>query len=377
VLDREGILREVAIMHRDPAQLALAGELTTRFPTPPDAPAGPSKVARTGHTELVPDVTDTMLTMGISDPEHLRLVRALGLHSLLVAPLQARGRTFGTLTLAHAESGRRFGAADVQLAEELAHRAAVALENARLYTERARIAHLLQVKLLPEHLPEIPGARVAARYRAAGELNEVGGDFYDVFARSGAEWALVVGDVSGKGAEAAAITALARYTLRAAALEEGPPSLALRRLNQAMLAHDDSSQFATVVLAYAAAGGDGGMEVRLALGGHPPALVVRAGGAVEPIGAFGTILGATRDALLADVTLHLSPGDGLVLYTDGVTEAGSRAQPFGQAGLEQLLRELAGEPPEVLVGAVERAVVDAQPGEPRDDIAVVALSVAP
>jgi serine phosphatase RsbU (regulator of sigma subunit) len=183
--------------------------------------------------------------------------------------------------------------------------------------------------------------------------------------------------VSGKGAEAAAITALARYTLRAAALEAGPPSVALGRLNQAMLAHDDSSQFATVVLAYAAAGGDGGMDVRLALGGHPPALVLRAGGSVEPIGAFGTILGATPDAALADVALHLSPGDVLVLYTDGVTEAGSRAEPFGQAGLERLLRELAGEPPEAVVGAVERAVVDAQPGEPRDDIAVVALSVAP
>jgi PAS domain S-box-containing protein len=376
ILDRDGTLREVATMHRDPAQLALAREISERFPTSPDAPAGSPKVARTGHTELVPEITDAMLAGMISDPERLRLARKLGLRSLLVAPLQARGRTFGTFSLAHAESGRRFGASDVQLAEELAHRAAVALENARLYTERARIAHLLQVKLLPERLPEIPGARVAARYRAAGELNEVGGDFYDVFARSGAEWALVVGDVSGKGAEAAAITALARYTLRAAALEAGPPSVALGRLNQAMLAHDDSSQFATVVLAYAAAGGDGGMDVRLALGGHPPALVVRAGGSVEPIGAFGTILGATPDAALADVALHLSPGDVLVLYTDGVTEAGSRAEPFGQAGLERLLRELAGEPPEAVVGAVERAVVDAQPGEPRDDIAVVALSVA-
>ena len=341
-----------------------------------EAAAGPAKVARTGHTELIPEVTDHMLAVSVSDPERLALVRRLGIRSLLVAPLQARGRTFGTLSLAHAESGRRFGASDVRLAEELAHRAAVALENARLYTERARIAHLLQVKLLPERLPEIPGARVAARYRAAGELNEVGGDFYDVFARSAAEWALVVGDVSGKGAEAAAITALARYTLRAAALEDGPPSVALGRLNQAMLAHDDSSQFATVVLAYAAAASDGGLDVRLALGGHPPALVLRAGGAVEAPGVFGTILGATQDAQLSDELLHLAAGDVLVLYTDGVTEAGSRVRPFGQAGLEQLLRELAGEPPDVVVEAVERAVVDAQPGEPRDDIAVVALSVA-
>jgi serine phosphatase RsbU (regulator of sigma subunit) len=318
-----------------------------------------------------------MLVAGIPDPEQLRLVRGLGLRSVIIAPLRARGRTFGTLTLAQAESGRRFDDSDVQLAEELAHRAGVAIENARLYTERSRIAHLLQVKLLPERLPEIPGARVAARYRAAGELNEVGGDFYDVFARSATEWALVVGDVSGKGAEAAAITALARYTLRAAALEPGPPSVALQRLNQAMLAHDDSSQFATVVLAYAAAGADGGMDVRLALGGHPPALLLRAGeSSVEALGAFGTILGAAADAALTDVAVRLAPGDVLVLYTDGVTEAGSRTRPFGQAGLEQLLVNLAGASPDVVVSAVEQAVVDAQPGEPRDDIAVVALSVA-
>jgi PAS domain S-box-containing protein len=376
ILDRDGRLQEVATLHRDPARVALAHELNRRFPQAPDAPSGTPKVARTGTTEYVPEITEAMLA-GIQEPERRRLVRALGLRSIVIAPLRARGRTFGTLTLAQAESGRRFDASDVQLAQELAHRAGVAIENARLYTERSRIAHLLQVKLLPERLPEIPGARVAARYRAAGELNEVGGDFYDVFARSAAEWALVVGDVSGKGAEAAAITALARYTLRAAALEAGPPSVALRRLNQAMLAHDDSSQFATVVLAYAAAGPDGGMEVRLSLGGHPPALVLRAQDAsVEALGAFGTILGATADAELSDVAVALAPGDVLVLYTDGVTEAGSRRRPFGQAGLERLLLSLAGEPPDVVVGAVEQAVVDAQPGEPRDDIAVVALSVA-
>ena len=128
-----------------------------------------------------------------------------------------------------------------------------------------------------------------------------------------------------------------------------------------------------MVLAYAAAAADGGLDVRLALGGHPPPLVLRAGGIVEAPGVFGTILGATQDARLSDAVLHLAAGDVLVLYTDGVTEAGSRTRPFGQAGLEQLLRALAGEPPDAVVEAVERAVVDAQPGEPRDDIAVVVL----
>ncbi len=215
---------------------------------------------------------------------------ALGLRSVIIAPMTAAGRTSGTLTLASAEDGRLFDDADVQLAEELARRAGVSIENSRLYTERTRIAHTLQVRLLPDRLPEIPGVVLAARYRAAGELNEVGGDFYDVFPRSESEWALVVGDVSGKGAEAAAITALARYSLRTAAMEEGAPSDALRRLNQAMLS-DGTSQFATVVLAYISAAAGSGLDVRVALGGHPPPLVLRADGGIETPGRYGVLLG--------------------------------------------------------------------------------------
>jgi PAS domain S-box-containing protein len=234
VLDDEGRLHEVAAAHVDDAQRELGHELNRRYPPDPDTARGTYGVARSGQTSYVREITDEMLVAGIPDPEQLELVRRLGLRSVIIAALKARGRTFGTLTLASAESGRLFEAADVQLAEELAARAGMAIDNARLYTERSRIAHTLQVKLLPERLPEIPGALMAARYRAAGELNEVGGDFYDVFRRSPTESVLVVGDVSGKGAEAAAVTALARYTLRAAALEEGPPSSALRRLNTAM-----------------------------------------------------------------------------------------------------------------------------------------------
>jgi serine phosphatase RsbU (regulator of sigma subunit) len=315
-----------------------------------------------------------MVAAAITDPEHLALVRRLRLRSLIIAPMTARGRTFGALTFVSAESGRRFEAADVQLAEELARRAAVAIENSRLYTERTRIAHTLQVKLLPESLPEIPGVMLAARYRAAGELNEVGGDFYDVFPRSGTDWALVVGDVSGKGAEAAAVTALARYTLRAASIDDGPPSHALRRLNDAML-NDGSSQFATVVLAYVSAAPDGGLHVRLALGGHPPPLILRAGGGLEAPGRFGVLLGMLEDPPVFDTGFGLGPGDLMLLYTDGVTEAGPRDAPFGQRGLSNLIATLADRAPEEIVDAVEQAVVGAQAGEPRDDIALLALTV--
>jgi serine phosphatase RsbU (regulator of sigma subunit) len=329
-------------------------------------------VARSGETAYVREVTDEMLVAAVEDPEHLDLIRRLGLRSVIIAALKARGRVFGTFSLASAESGRLFDEADLQLAEELAARAGMAIDNARLYTERSRIAHTLQVKLLPERLPEIPRALMAARYRAAGELNEVGGDFYDVFQRSPTEWAIVVGDVSGKGAEAAAVTALARYTLRAAALEDAPPSDALQRLNTAML-YDETSQFATVVMAYLSAGPDGSIDLRLALAGHPAPAVVRRDGSVEMVGRYGTIAGLGPDIAVHDVDVRLEADEVLLLYTDGVTEAGPRRTPFGEAGLVSVLSGMGSPTPQAVVDAVERAVVAAQPGDPRDDIALLAI----
>jgi PAS domain S-box-containing protein len=373
VLDDAGVLHEVATAHVDEAQRELGRELNRRFPPDPESATGTYGVARSGETLYVREVTDEMLVTGIPDPEHRELVRRLGLRSVVIAALKARGRTFGTLSLASAESGRVFEHADVQLAEELAARAGMAIDNARLYTERSRIAHTLQVKLLPERLPDIPRALMAARYRAAGELNEVGGDFYDVFQRSPTEWALVVGDVSGKGAEAAAVTALARYTLRAAALEDAPPSAALRRLNTAML-YDDTSQFATVVMAYLAAGPDDRLDVRLSLAGHPAPAVVRRDGGVEMVGRYGTMAGLRPDVDVHDVDVRLVAGEVLLLYTDGVTEAGPRRTPFGEPGLVAVLEGLAGRSPQAIVDAVEQAVVAAQPGNPRDDIALLAIS---
>jgi PAS domain S-box-containing protein len=375
MLDESGGMREVARANVDPVKRAVARELSERYPPDPEAPTGALAVARSGETAFVREITDDMLVASIEEPDRLDLVRRLGLRSIIIAPMAAGGRTFGTLALATAETGRLFSDADIQLAEELARRAGVAIENSRLYTERTRIAHTLQVRLLPDRLPDIPGVVLAARYRAAGELNEVGGDFYDVFARSETEWALVVGDVSGKGAEAAAITALARYSLRTAAMEEGAPSAALRRLNQAMIG-DGTSQFATVVLAYVSHAPGGGLAVRIALGGHPPPLVRRCDGRVEAPGSYGVLLGMLDDPPLHDSRFTLAPGDAMLLYTDGVTEAGSRDHPFGEPGLRDVIATLHEPEPERIVDVVEEAVVAAQTGEPRDDIALLALTVA-
>jgi serine phosphatase RsbU (regulator of sigma subunit) len=375
ILDDAGELRQVAAAHVDPEQRRLGEELNRRFPPQRDGENGTMQVARSGRTAFVSELTDEMLAGGIADPERLALVRRLQLRSIIIAPLRAHPRVFGTLTLANTGDSRLFDEADVQLADELARRAALAIDNARLYTERTRIAHTLQARLLPGRLPDIPGAQLAARYRAAGELNEVGGDFYDVFPRSASDWAMVVGDVSGKGPEAAAVTALARYTLRAGAVDDDAPAKALRRLNGALRSHDDSAQYATAALAYLSTAEHDRIRVRLALAGHPPAMVVRRHGGVEPAGTYGDMLAVDPDPRFREAELLLDRGDVLLLYTDGVTEAGPRTRPFGEFGFVELLGTLAGAPPQAVVDAVEEAAVGAHDGEPRDDIALLALAL--
>ena len=371
VLDDAGEMKLVAVAHADPEKERLAWELDRRYPTDPDAPTGVPAVIRSGSTEVTTGVTEEMLVAAAVDEEHLEILRGLGIREGIVAPLRARGRILGAVTFVAAESGRSLTREDVDLVEELARRAGLSVDNARLYTERSAIAHTLQAELLPSRLPDIPGVRVAVRYRAAGELNEVGGDFYDVFERRGGGWAFEIGDVSGKGAEAAAVTALARHTLRTASLQPASPRELLVTLNEALLVQRAGSEFCTVCLACL-----DDRRLTVALGGHPPALVLRADGRVEALGEAGTLLGVFADPRLHEVSASLEPGDTVLLYTDGVTEAGSGDEEIGEEGLVELLRGMRGMAPEAIVDAVEQAAVEAQDGRPRDDIALVAFAIA-
>jgi serine phosphatase RsbU (regulator of sigma subunit)/PAS domain-containing protein len=375
--DDTGAVRLVAVANPDPEREKMAWEFDERYPTQADAPGGPAAVIRTGQGEAHSTVTEDMVERSARDPEHLEALRALGVRSSVIAPLRAGGRTSGAITFVSSDSNRTFTPEDVDLAEEIARRAGLAIENARLYTERSRIAHTLQAELLPNRMPDIPGASVAVRYRAAGELNEVGGDFYDVFERRDGGWALVIGDVSGKGAEAAAVTALARHTVRTAALEPASPSDLLLTLNEALLTQRAGTEFCTVCVAALTPRPDGGALLRVALGGHPPALVLRADGRVEQHGHPGTLIGVFADPALEEVEVDLDPGDVVLLYTDGVTEAGPTGSEIGEDGLAEILGRLVGRSPEQIVAAIERAAVDAQDGRPRDDIALVALRLEP
>jgi serine phosphatase RsbU (regulator of sigma subunit) len=290
--------------------------------------------------------------------------------------MTSRGRTLGALTLATDQSGRRFDEHDLELAEELGRRCATAVDNARLFSERAYIARTLQQSLLPAELPDIPGIEAAARFRPIGEGNEVGGDFYDLFESGGRGWTVVMGDVCGKGPDAAAVTALARYTLRAAAMRERLPSRSLGLLNEALLRQRVDRRFCTVAYAYLEPLAEGA-RIGFASGGHPLPLLLRVDGTVEAVGAPGTLLGVVPDPSFEDRSLALAPGDALVFYTDGVIEArASNGHALDEERLADVVRDCAGADADAIAARVEDAALDAQNGSPRDDIAVLVLRVA-
>lgn len=294
-----------------------------------------------------------------------------GATSASFIPLIARDETLGLLTLVSLD-----GDGDPDLVEELGQRAAFAVQHARSYAERTRIARTLQESLLPPRLPSIPGVDVAARYQPTGGGGEVGGDFYDLFRTGRQSWGVALGDVSGKGAEAAAVTALARYALRATVIEERRPTRVLANLNEALLAHRETDRFCSVLYGHLETR-LGGTRVTLACGGHPLPFVLRADGEVEQVGRPGTILGVLEEPELHDVTVDLKPGDTLVLYTDGVTEARGPTTVFGEGMLTALLGWCRGEDPARITERIERTVLDFQKGTPRDDIAVMALRARP
>jgi PAS domain S-box-containing protein len=298
----------------------------------------------------------------------------LGTARSVIVPLRARGRNHGVLAAGFDDLADASDEEALALFRDLARRAALAIDNARLYAERDRVARTLQQSLLPGALPDVPGVELAGRYRAAGAGNEVGGDFYDCFAIRDGEWALVIGDVCGKGAEAATLTALARYTIRAAAQHTADPRAVLGELNEALLRHRLGYRFCTVLYASLIPRGDS-VSASLATGGHPLPLVLRAGGEVETVGAPGSLLGILEDPDITQRSVELRPGDALVLVTDGVTEATPADRASGPQGLTSLLAGCAGANAAAIAEAVEHEAVSSQGGSARDDVAVLVARV--
>jgi PAS domain S-box-containing protein len=372
LVDADGQLHPLAVAHVDPAKIEWARSLRERYPPHPEDPSGVGAVIRTGVPQLMSTVPRATIDAALEEhPELAETIELLELESLMIVPLVARGRMLGAMSFVGGRSRRRFDEEDLGFALDLARRSATAIDNARLFDERNRVAATLETSLRPPLLPEIHGLQVGARYRPGGTGGEVAGDFYDVFPGNRGDWFAVVGDVSGKGAEAAAVMALARYTVRTVALGRSRPSQILRVLNEAML-RSETDRFCTATLLRLRPTGRT-VRVTASSAGHPRPLIVRSDGKVEDVVADGTLLGVFEDPTLTDVDVELGVGDAVVAYTDGVTEERRDLEFFGEDRLCSLLSDLAGVSADELADGVVREVEAFRPEPPADDIAVLVL----
>jgi PAS domain S-box-containing protein len=376
IVEDNGSVNQLAAAHAEEEKEDLLRRLREHRQFGEGDPGSTAEVIRTGQSVLLPDLPDTTFyERALGRGEHLDIVLRLEPRSLMCVPLLARGRTIGAITLVSSRPERRYDRDDLLLAEDLAYRCALAADNARLYRDRSEIARVLQRSLLPPHLPEIPGVEVGAEYLSVGEASEVGGDFYDLINSVEDGWICAIGDVRGKGVEAASVTALARYTIRAVTLKNDRPSEVLAALNEAMLRQLPEDRFCTTAcVRLEPQDGSAGVGVDVSRAGHPPPLLVRPEGAVEEVGCSGRVLGVFPDAELRDTSLRLMPGEALVLYTDGVTEARSPdGDFFGEGRLRHLLSSCAGCDAVTFARRVKGAVLDFQEGYQRDDLAVLVL----
>ncbi|HVE99604.1 MAG TPA: ATP-binding SpoIIE family protein phosphatase [Mycobacteriales bacterium] len=293
----------------------------------------------------------------------------------LIVPLRARGRVVGGVVLVRPR-GPRHTAEERTLAEDLARRAGLAVDNARLYSDRAGVARALQAWLLPPELPTTGDVEFAARYLAAGEGNEVGGDFYDVFDLPEGGWGLAVGDVCGKGAEAAAVTGLVRDVIRLMVRDGHQVPEVLHRLNRAILEQGDRGRFCTVAAARLLPDGDD-LLLRVSSAGHPLPVVIRAAGHTEFVGRAGMVVGVTDDFEVHEEDVHLARGDAVVFYTDGVTERRTATRMFGESLLLDTLAQSAGRSATGIASDLERAVDEYAAERLRDDLAILVVRRLP
>jgi hypothetical protein len=365
LVDGSGAVTDAVAAGNDP-QLAERVE-ALHHEAPPDRGADPlARVLATGRRCVVEEAADAPVPEG---EEHELVLHEAGLRAIAAVPMIARGRMLGVISYLRSA---RFATGELALLEDLTGRAALAYDNASLYAERAHVARTLRRSLMPSALPSIPELELGSYFRPMGAGSEVGGDFYDVFGDRDGFW-LVVGDVCGKGAEAAVLTGFLRHTTVAYAREATGPAQVLSRVNHAMLTHDFEGRFATAILARLGFR-ESGVQVTLASAGHPAALVRRADGGAEELGRSGTLLGVFPDPALSEVSTILQAGDALALYTDGLTEAEA---PERVLTVEQLVQGLERSSLDSAQSAIDAllGLVDSRNGL-RDDIAILAARVA-
>jgi phosphoserine phosphatase RsbU/P len=283
-------------------------------------------------------------------------------------PLVARGQRLGTLAVGRHLKHRHDGD-EVAVLEDVARRAALAIDNARIHDERHQVARTLQASLLPPALPHVDGVGFAAEYVPTG--SEVGGDFYDVVP-SDDGWVVVVGDVSGKGVQAATVTGLVRDVIRILVDDGKPMAEILCRVNRTLVQRG-GGRYCTLAMASVVKQPDGSLDVCLHLAGHDRAVLVRADGGTSFVGEGGTALGLLETITSPDAAVKLRPGDSLIFYTDGVTERRRGRELFGTTRLREAASPLAGYPADVMAARLRSITINFSVEEPRDDIAILVL----
>jgi serine phosphatase RsbU (regulator of sigma subunit) len=373
LLREDGTVGEtVAVAEHE--ELGKLEALRAEHPLDLDGEHPSARAIRSGAPAAVPDLTDALTLERIApEPEIRELILASGYRSAIAMPLISRGRLLGALSFFYVHEGRRHDAEHMALMRDLADRAATALDNASMYAARSQMARTLQRSLLPESLPMLERLSLSSAYHSVGEGNDVGGDFYDVFTTPLGCW-LVVGDVCGKGPEAAAVTALVRHSIRAFAFVRASPAQVLGAVNEVMLGHALAQRFATVVVVRLDLTRKHARAV-LAAAGHPPPVVLARDGSSHCPSTRGMMLGVRSGSNVRDLELELEQGSTIVLYTDGLLDAGAPQRGLTSRQLCNVLAGQAGVGPGAIVQQLERLALSSGAGRLRDDVAIVAARV--
>ncbi len=331
----------------------------------------PCEVQESERSRLLAHAEDVSL-LGVTE-SGVPVLTLLGATSVLCVPLSDSERSYGALTLVRRADERPLEVADLGLVEELGEQVALAIKVDRMFVRRSEVVEALQASLLPRDVPPVPDVDIATAYITATEGLDVGGDFYDVYDSPGG-WGLAIGDVQGKGEEAATVTAMARHALRVLAHWNPDPAAVLAMANEVMLAQQGSDRFVTAIAAHLR--WDGGI-LRMTVGsaGHPGPALVRPGGWVQMLPGGGLPLGLFPDCEPASAELELEPGDMLFFFTDGVTEARSPENAYFEGRLTDELAALAGRPAHEVISAMRALVLEFSLNDLRDDMTMLVLRV--
>ncbi|MBI2248185.1 MAG: SpoIIE family protein phosphatase [Armatimonadetes bacterium] len=365
LLNEDGTVRRLEVAHADPAKTDLVHRLAGQVPV--DEKHAAVQVMRSGRPQLVEDIPDEMLRAAVRDEEAYRLIKSVGLKSSMIIPMMTRGQAVGAISFATAESGRRYSQEDLQIGEELAHRAALAVENARMYTRQRGIAETLQRSLLSKDLPEMPGVRVGTRYLPARTETEVGGDWYDVFALSDGRIGMVMGDVAGRGVEAASVMGQLQHALRAYALEGHAPAVVMERLNHLLAMREMATLLYLVV-------DPASWTVRIANAGHLPPLVISPDGQASLLEGGSPPLGSSLLTVYGEEGMAIRPGSTIILYTDGLVEVRGESLDKGLARLVEAASAFRSDNLEGLLDRILSRLLGTEGST--DDVALLALTAA-